>query len=403
MRVAVFIEAFPKLSETFVIDHITSLIDRGLEVDVFARRDSNETPQPAVGRYNLRARTHYASGNSRFDRVCKLARALLLLLICRPRCLAALAGPAISVSKFDIIRISASVLASHRRYDIVHSHFGPNGILVARLRELGLLAEAKCVTTFHGYDVSSYVRQYSANVYAELFRSGDQFIAIGNEMKQRLIDMGCNAAKIAVIPMGVDVTRLQPTTNKSTSGRQILSVGRLVEKKGHTYAIAAVSLLVLLYPDLQYSIIGDGPLRDALEAQILEHGLARNVTLLGARSSDEVEAMLDKTDVFLTPSVTGADGDTEGNPVANMEAMAKALPVISSFHSSIPELVEDGVAGFLCKERDVQGIATTLDRLFGDSKLRRSLGRAGRLRVEQLHNRVELTTALIRLYSTLVR
>ena len=165
---------------------------------------------------------------------------------------------------------------------------------------------------------------------------------------------------------------------------RLATVGRLVEKKGVEQAIRAVSLLRRERPELAftYRVAGDGPLRGHLEALIGSLGLQDCVTLLGACTGREVAALLEDSQLYLQPSVTAANGDMEGIPVSLMEAMAMGLPVLSTRHSGIPELVADGEAGFLVPERDIPALAARLADLAAEPSRWPAMGGAGRLAVE---------------------
>jgi colanic acid/amylovoran biosynthesis glycosyltransferase len=175
----------------------------------------------------------------------------------------------------------------------------------------------------------------------------------------------------------------------------LISIARLVEKKGLEYAIRAVGNLAGRGLNVQYKIVGDGPLRRQLEDMVQHEKLGDVVHILGWRSHGEVIHLLDEAHVLLAPSVTSSDGDQEGIPVALMEAMAQGLPVVSSLHSGIPELVEDGVSGFLVQERDIDGLAKKLGDLVEHPHLWQELGRRGREFVEKNHNVGVLNSRLV--------
>jgi len=139
---------------------------------------------------------------------------------------------------------------------------------------------------------------------------------------------------------------------------RVVSVARLVEKKGLPYAIRAVAALRLGGFDIALDIVGDGPLRSSLDSLIAELGMSNAVRIIGARSRDEVARVMAGAHLFAAPSVTARDGDMEGIPVALMEAMASGVPVVATRHSGIPELVEDKVSGLLVPERDTDALAT---------------------------------------------
>jgi colanic acid/amylovoran biosynthesis glycosyltransferase len=182
---------------------------------------------------------------------------------------------------------------------------------------------------------------------------------------------------------------------------EVITVARLVEKKGIEYAIRAAAL-VLRDRSFRYTIVGDGPERQRLEGLIDHLGVSGSVRIIGWRGHDEVHRLLSTADAFMLPSVTAADGDEEGLPVALMEAMAAGLPVLSTLHSGIPELVRDGIEGFLVRERDVEALASRCSVLVDDPRLRAELGSAARLRIEERHDNHMLHDRLVELYRELL-
>jgi colanic acid/amylovoran biosynthesis glycosyltransferase len=162
--------------------------------------------------------------------------------------------------------------------------------------------------------------------------------------------------------MGVDIKKYCGHRREhSSNGKiKILTIARFVEKKGIRFGIEAVGRIVNEHPEIDYEIIGDGILRGEVEAAVDDMKLRDKVKLLGWKSQEEILDFLRKSDILLAPSVTGKDGDQEGIPVVLMEAMALGVTVVSTYHSGIPELVRDGVSGFLAPERDVEALAGKL-------------------------------------------
>ncbi|WP_426785043.1 glycosyltransferase [Rahnella variigena] len=132
----------------------------------------------------------------------------------------------------------------------------------------------------------------------------------------------------------------------------------------------------------RYTIIGDGPLRNDLELQVSELELNEQVIFSGAQTQETVTDYLNISDIFLLPSVTAADGDMEGIPVALMEAMAMGIPVISTFHSGIPELIENGISGFLVKEHDAEGIANIVEDIIKDPSVLTDICQNAKMKID---------------------
>jgi colanic acid/amylovoran biosynthesis glycosyltransferase len=254
------------------------------------------------------------------------------------------------------------------------------------LRELGLL-QAPIVTTFHGYDMSEYVRRRGPGCYRRLLAAGDLFLPVSDRWRARLIDMGADPTRVRVHRMGVDCRRIVPRSAPiPRAPRRVLSVARLVEKKGIEFGIRAFAVLSRARPDVNYLVIGDGELRSRLERLAVTLGVGGRVQFAGLEPHGSVVRALQEADVFLAPSVTAASGDEEGISVAVMEAMAAGLPVVATRHSGTPELLLDGETGFLAEERDVPGLAAALCYLLENPEQRTAMGLKGRARILAEYN-----------------
>jgi len=280
-------------------------------------------------------------------------------------------------------------------YDIVHCHFGPNGNLAALLKEVGAIT-GKIVTAFHGEAGHTEQRRY-AKRYDLLFEVGDLILPMSERERRRLIELGCSPQKIAVHRMGVDLSKFvfAPREPRNDGNVHLLTVARLVEKKGVEYAIKAVANVFEKCPYIEYNIAGDGPLRGDLENLIGTLSVGDRVKLLGWRRQEEILELVKGADILLAPSVTSEDGDQEGIPVVLMEALAQGLPVLSTYHSGIPELVQDGKSGFLVPERDVNALAEKLEHLVKHQEIWADMGRAGRAYVERYYNIDKLNDQLV--------
>lgn len=248
--------------------------------------------------------------------------------------------------------------------DVVVAHFGYQGARIARA-QAGWADAPPLVTIYHGRDVSvEYARNGMAK-YRQLFAQGALHLPVNRSFAKMLVAAGAPADRVEPLHLGVPVDRYPFTPKPLGTPLRLLSVCRLVEKKGIDVAIRALATLRERHPEIDwtYDIGGDGPMEATLRGLVNEHGLEAHVRFLGPLSHDETLRRIAVADALLAPSVTAADGDQEGIPVTLMEAMALGTVVISSWHSGIPELVQDGVSGFLAKERDVEGVFTCAEAL----------------------------------------
>lgn len=389
LRIAVFVHEFPALSETFVLNQITGLLDLGADVRLFAWAPRAEPMAHSdIGRYGLARRVSYLDmPANRVRRLAAGARHLVDGLRERPgQTLRALNvfryGRA--AASLELLFWTAVFAKQERRYDVVYCHFGIVGRKVAFLSEIGAV-DGTLVTTFHGVDVSRILLRKPRH-YRHLFRHGALFLPISRHWRDRLVEHGCDPNRIEVHHMGVDLSRFpfRPRRYLGEDGTMhILIIGRLVEKKGIEYALRALDAAREQGVRLRCTIIGDGVLRGTLEALADQLGLNTSVTFAGWRDQDEVASLMCDHHVLLAPSVTDSSGDQEGIPVTLMEAMATGMPVVSTRHSGIPELVTDGESGLLAEERDVEALAAALVRLYGDADLRVSLGQHARAAVAE--------------------
>ncbi len=410
MKIAFLLFHWPVLSETFIMNQITGLLDRGHDVDTYAISPGREpVVHEDIEAYRLLERTFYYGNSSQrlpANKFVRVAKAIGLLIKHAGDPLPLLRS--LNIFKFGRMASSLGIFYTvvpflgADKYDIVHCHFGPNGNLAALLKDVGAI-KGKIVVAFHGE--AGYVgEKRHEKGFAPLFEKGDLMLPMSEREKQSLIKLGCPPQKIVVHRMGVDLSKFAfvPRRPRGDGAVHLLTVARLVEKKGIEYAIKAVAKVAQRHPQITYSVVGDGPLRAELASLIESLSVDGKIKLLGWRRQEEIVEFMKGADILLAPSVTSADGDQEGIPVALMEAMAQGLPVLSTWHSGIPELVQDGQSGFLVPERDAEALADRLEYLVEHPKLWAEMGKAGRDYVEKHYNINTLNDRLIQLYQRLL-
>lgn len=281
-----------------------------------------------------------------------------------------------------LLRPSVEQLRAHAPR-LIHAHFATDGLEALHLaRRLGI----PLVTTLHGYDVSrSRLRmllsgRLSWMRYAlqrrRLIAQGDLFLAVSDAIRGRALDQGFPAERTFTHRIGVDVERFRPAGEPEPG--LIVHVGRLVEKKGTADLLQAFAALRRQGIAARLVVIGDGPLRSALEKQGSGLGLASEVQFLGALPPDAVREWLQRAWLVAAPSRTAADGDAEGLPTVLVEAAACGVPAVATEHSGIPEIVAAGRTGLLVAEGDVEGLAVGLTGILSSAEVRHRLGQAAR-------------------------
>lgn len=404
MKIAFIVGYFPLLSETFVVNQIIGLIARGHEVDIYGTEPiRTDKLHPYVENYHLLARTHYQEYLPQ-NYFWRLLTALKLIMTNFHK------APLVILRSLNIFRYgraaaslkllyAAIPLLKSKEYDIIHCQFGTHGITGMRLREIGAI-KGKLITSFRGYDISSFVQVHGEHVYNQLFAKGDYFLANCEYFHKKAIELGCDAQKIVVHTSGVDCDRFpfKERHRPHHSQIRIVTTGRLVEKKGIEYGIRAVAKLAKRYPNIEYKIIGDGELKEHFQQLIEKLQITEKVKLLSWKNQPEIIEILDNSDIFMAPSVTASDGNQDAPVNTLKEAMLMGLPVIGTHHGGIPELVKDGISGFLVPERDAEAIADKITYLIEHPEIWLQMGKAGRAHVEAHYDINKLSDELVEIY-----
>ncbi len=406
MKIAFIVGGFPSLSETFILNQITGLLDLGYEVEIFSEFNPKEKKVHSdVEKYRLKDRAHYMLliPNNKIKRILKA----IFLIIKNFHKAPLKILKSLNVFEYGKAALSLRILYSlipflDKNFDILHCHFGPNGIIGIYLKKIGI--SGKYITSFHGYDVNSYPKIMGENVYNDLFNGGDLFTTNTNFTKQQILKLECQEKKIIILPVGFRIVKFKFSTRKIQHGEyiKILTVGRLVEKKGHEYAIKAISKIVKKYNKIEYIIAGEGSLRNELEELVEDLHIKRYVKFLGAVEQKEVLKLYQQAHIFVLPSVTASNGDREGQALVIQEAQAMGLPIVSTLHNGIPEGVLDGKSGFLVPERDVDALTEKLEYLIEHPEIWPDIGRYGRKFVEERYDINKLNQRLVEIYQNLI-
>jgi colanic acid/amylovoran biosynthesis glycosyltransferase len=268
---------------------------------------------------------------------------------------------------------------------LLHAHFGPSGVRALTYKRGTRLP---LVTTFYGYDVSALARRRVwLRRYSRLFDQGDLFLVEGPSMADKLAALGCPRGKIEIQRIGIPVEEIafRPRAPKPAGTTAVaLFAGRFIEKKGLLAALAACAEARKRTQAFEFRIIGDGPLREQVANAIARLDMGSYVKLLGFLGYAEYLKEMAAADFFLHPSVTASDGDSEGGaPTTILEAQASGLPIVSTTHADIPNVVLPGRSALLGPEGDETTLAEHIRVLVAEPQRRASMGAAGRRFVEE--------------------
>jgi colanic acid/amylovoran biosynthesis glycosyltransferase len=277
-------------------------------------------------------------------------------------------------------------IIKRRDPDILHAHFGPNGVRLAPYRT----PNRKLVTSFYGYDASRLVEgndEMRAN-YQNLFERGDLFLAEGPAMQEKLLELGCPEPKTAIQRIAIDTSRITPAYPDETSQLRVLMVGRFVEKKGLPDGIKAFATafadtnakLRIVGGEAEYS-------RERLESIADAVGVREQVTFTGYLDYDDYLAEIHDCSILLAPSKRADSGDSEGGaPTVLLEAQAAGKPVVATTHADIPYVVADGETGLLAQPGNISELATALETLASDPDWMVAVGQSAVQRVQNRHD-----------------
>jgi colanic acid/amylovoran biosynthesis glycosyltransferase len=373
VRILYLTNSFSLLSETFVYDRALSLRRRGHEVQVVTIKRRMVHERPFDGVHVLRK----AAWPARI--AARIADEAIPRL--RMRLGDARAVPA-STPEADYLADLRAV-ADRFAPDFIHAEFGRMGVLGNRIAS----AARPLVCFMHAYDITAVPKNpVWHRRYTRLWQPEVTILTPSEFMRQKVIALGAAPDQVVVQPNGIDVQAWSYSDAASRFDGKVsfLFVGRLIEKKGPRQLVEAFARMRALAPEIDAELVlcGDGSLAGALREDVERLGLKGTVQLRGAVASDEVRQAMTRAHIMVQHSVETASGDMEGLPVSLTEAAACGLPIIATRHSGIPEIVVDGINGFLVAEHDIDSMAAKMAELARDPQRWSTFGRAGRAIVE---------------------
>ena len=363
MNIVYILWVFPKLSETFIQNHITGLISRGHNVRVlaFTRPSENQVHEDFL-KYELGQKVHYL--RYRGDQ-----------------------------TLLDPLNIRE--LLSCLNADLIHVHFATEAATVAQQikKSIGI----PYIVTVHAHDI--FVQADPEELRSK-FDQAEKVLTVSQFNLRYLVELlgPQYQEKISIQNYGVDLEKFRCVERQPGDPVTILFAGRLVEKKSPLDVIDAFWNVLKRNPESRLVMVGEGPLKESVLRKIRDHGIQESVDMIGDVTQKEMICRMSEAHMFFLPSRTDQDGEKEGMPLVILEAQAMGLPVVSTIHSGIPEAITDGETGFLVPEGDCPAMSEKICALIESPELRLKMGKAGRARAEE---RFDLNRELDQLEETM--
>jgi glycosyltransferase involved in cell wall biosynthesis len=385
-RIYYVLETFPKLSETFIVEEISALLNLGLDIHLVARnKGSFEVLHPSAQRLVTEKRVRYVSDVSRFDSLLSLAH----LFLRKPTYTARVLAKALMAEDrwryFQALPFAADSFRQKSQY--IHAHFADENAWIASA--IADWTGFPFGITVHGYHVR--YPPLPRGVLSRVLSKAATIVTVSEYFKAYAsAKLNVEPDHIYVAYNSIDISRFAPPRQRTPHETcRLISVGRLETIKGHDILIEAISHLRTQGQRISLTLIGDGKERDKLERQVREYGLENVVQFLGNLTPDSVIDHLQKSDIFVMPSRDESFG------VACIEAMATELPVIASRVGGLPEFIDHGVTGLLFTPEQTEVLAAAIASLVTDPEYRMRLGAKARELVAKKFSRDEATRKLL--------
>ncbi|MEZ4798578.1 MAG: glycosyltransferase [Flavobacteriales bacterium] len=267
------------------------------------------------------------------------------------------------------------------------------GDLAARNLNVIRSLQIPMVVHFHGYDASMYnVLSSLEKEYKEMFHYSKAIIVVSKKMESMILELGAPPEKIHRVCYGPNTE--YATVQPIASSKSFLTIGRFVDKKAPHLTILAFRKILAQHPDAQLRMIGNGPLWGFCNDLVKHLQLQENVHLLGAHGLDVILEEIGRSCGFVQHSRRAESGDMEGTPNAVLEALLASVPVVSTYHAGIPDIVENGVNGLLSAENDVDAMSENLSFILDHSKEAAEMGRRGRAKIIEEYSQEKYINAI---------
>jgi len=401
-KVTYITRSFPVHSQTFVVNQIISTINKGFNVGVLT--------------YSLKSFNKSSQSSNLSDYDIKDATEIIDYKIPKYRLSRYIKGLFLFFKYYKYNRVSAytskkehwffqpylvNFFIKYSDVDVFHIHFANAGLDIAAMKKLGVVT-GDLVLTLHGFSIhykNEKEKEGLIKTYKNLFQQAKYITVNSQYLFNKTINLQCDDTKLRIIPMGVDTDFF---TNKSKKldvdePIKLLSVGRLIELKGHKYGIESVKRLVDNDIHVHYTIIGVGREEDNLKQLVKNLDIESHVTFLGIKNQQELKSQYGKHHIFLMTSITDSQDRSEAQGVVTIEAQAMGLPIVA-FDSGGVKSTFTSNTGILVKEKSVEGLCDAIIKLSNDEKLYSEMSINAQEFARNNFSLKELTNTVVALY-----
>jgi colanic acid/amylovoran biosynthesis glycosyltransferase len=369
------IRSFPHPTETFIVHYIIGLLKQGVKVQIYANAyhglAAYLNPEKIID-YQIDDLVH---------KNIKVKKGIYKVF----QVLEILKNPKIIkyVLKYYFFTPQWSLkplynLYNYKDFDdslVCHIQFNTSIKPLLDLTAIGYLKPKKVLITFHGYDAFRLNKEVFHNRYAEFYKNCVYAVTVNsNYVKQHLIKAGISEGIIKIVPMGIEIDMFKnlQIIHQQNKIIKLVSVGRLIQLKGHKYGIQVLKQLLDRGYNATYTIVGDGLVdyKNELREEIRKLGCEKQVAFAGRKNQEEVKEILIESTIFLmTSTFDDITGRQEAFGIAIVEAQASGLPVVAFESGGVPEVLINGVTGFLVEDRNVHEMAQKVELLCEDVAL----------------------------------
>jgi glycosyltransferase involved in cell wall biosynthesis len=395
MKIGYLLDKFPSVTLTFVLNEITGLIDAGHSVELISLRqpDNDEIVHDQYTKYGLDKKIYYLS-SGKYEKstiiivllkslkelftknMDKFVERAKLILLCYNKEL----GFEMSLKNF-LWSLEISRIINEQDIRHIHLHFASS------LVELAYVIHKFIGTTYtfttHANDIF-----VDTNPSIEKWADSSKRVVAVSEFNKKYINsnFNINLDKVSLITYGIYLEKIEPTKKYLREPFKIVSISRLVEKKGYNYLIEACKLLKDSNVNILCEIRGEGPQRSVLERMITDNGLQEEVIIGGFIKHEDVFEFIRSGSIFVLPCVRAENNDMDGIPNVLMEAMALEIPTLSTDITGIPELIDNGIDGIIVPQNDSRSLAKAILKVRNDAEFAEKIRKNGREKIRKKFN-----------------